>query len=101
MNEYCNFVSLSLLFVIVKIWDFFVLSKLLHFRRNLPLPRVRQLRDGDGGGEVFLKKYPADLSAMFTHTKCLLDFLCCLPLNISPSDGSFHLNNPLPLLLLV
>ena len=54
-----------------------------------------------GGGEVFLKKYPADLSAMFTHTKCLLDFLCCLPLNISPSDGSFHLNNPLPLLLLV
>ena len=93
--------SLSLLFVIVKIWDFFVLSKLLHFRRNLPLPRVRQLRDGDGGGEVFLKKYPADLSAMFTHTKCLLDFLCCLPLNISPSDGSFHLNNPLPLLLLV
>lgn len=34
---------------------------------------------------------------MFTHTtKCLLDFVCCLPSNRSPSDGSFHLNNPLP-----
>lgn len=62
MNEYCNFVSLShslpLLFVIVKIWDFFVLSKLLHFRRNLPLPRVRQLRDGDGGRGSFFEKIP-------------------------------------------
>ena len=65
-----------------KKFRFLSVFEFLHFRRNFRFFGFWRLREE---GKFFWKNTPQILGAMFTHTtKCLLDFVCCLPPNISP-----------------